>query len=243
MLKINDSCMISSGNPELDEWLSGGYETDIITTLYGPAGSGKTNLCVLAAARQAAAGKKVIFIDSEGGFSMTRLKQITTEDIMKNIILLKPTNFLEQREVFDKLLKWIKKDIGLIVVDSLVMLYRLELGEALTSQDRKRVQIVNRILAKQLRILSEIARKRNIPIIVTDQVYEEFLSKEDFEKGKERSIFMVAGNIIQYWSKCILESKILKEGKRELILRKHRSLPEKEFFFRIVEEGIRKIKI
>jgi len=244
MLKITDSFMkISSGNKELDEWLSGGYETDIITTFYGPAGSGKTNLCLLAAARQAAAGKKVIFIDSEGGFSITRLKQITSEDIMKNIILLKPTNFLEQREVFDKLLKWIKKDIGLIVVDSLVMLYRLELGEALTSQDRKRIQIVNRILAKQLRILSEIARKRNIPVMVTGQVYEEFLSKEDFEKGKERSVFMIAGNIIQYWSKCILEVKILKECKRQLILRKHRSLPEKEFLFRIVEEGIRKIKI
>jgi len=44
---------ISTGNSDLSKWLSGGYEPDIITTIYGPAGSGKTNLCVLAAASQA----------------------------------------------------------------------------------------------------------------------------------------------------------------------------------------------
>jgi len=52
---------ISSGSRDLDEWLKGGYDKDIITTLYGPAGSGKTNLCLIAAAYMAR-DKKVIFI-------------------------------------------------------------------------------------------------------------------------------------------------------------------------------------
>ena len=84
---------ISSGSTDLDEWLAGGYENDIITTLYGPAGSGKTNLCLIAAANLASQGKKVIFIDTEGGFSIERLKQIAGENgeyekVLKNLIYI-----------------------------------------------------------------------------------------------------------------------------------------------------------
>ena len=53
---------ISAGDYELNKFLYGGYETDIITTIYGPGGSGKTNFCVLAAASQAKKGNKVVFV-------------------------------------------------------------------------------------------------------------------------------------------------------------------------------------
>jgi len=53
-----------------------GHERDIITTIYGPAGTGKTNFCMLVAISQAKKGNKVIFVDAEGGFSVERLKQI-----------------------------------------------------------------------------------------------------------------------------------------------------------------------
>ena len=132
---------IPTGSGDFDEWLSGGYEKDIITTLYGPAGSGKSNFCVMAAAQQAIQGNKVIFIDTEGGFSVERLQQLTPQDVIKNILLLRVTNFAEQREAFNKLLSLLKKDIKLIIVDSIVMFYRLELGEAET--DDKRAKKIN----------------------------------------------------------------------------------------------------
>lgn len=231
---------IPTGSAELDRWLQGGYEQDTITTFYGPAGSGKSNLCVMAAAQQAARGKKVIFIDTEGGFSITRLKQIAPETIAKNIILFKATRFYEQCKAFDKLLELVAKsaNIGLIVADSITMLYRLELGEASQEQDKERVNIINRALIKQLRILTEIARKKQIPVLVTNQVYSEFLSKEDFEAGKEKRVAMVAGDILRYWSKCIIELQNMGQGKKRAILRKHRSLPEKDFIFYITQKGI-----
>lgn len=239
---------IPTGSGELDRWLQGGYETDIITTFYGPAGSGKSNLCVMASSQQASQGKKVIFIDTEGGFSITRLKQIAPETATKNIILFKATRFYEQCKAFDKLLDLISgnPNIGLIVVDSITMLYRLELGEATQEKDRDRVNIINRALLKQLRILTEIARKKHIPILVTNQVYSEFLSREDFEAGKERRVVMVAGDILRYWSKCIIELQNVGQGKKRAILRKHRSLPEKDFIFSITNKGIereRKFKL
>lgn len=239
---------IPSGSLELDRWLQGGYETEVITTFYGPAGSGKSNLCVMAAAQQAARGKKVIYIDTEGGFSVTRLKQIAPENAAKNIILFKATRFYEQCKAFDKLLDLVsrKSNIGLIVVDSVTMLYRLELGEASQEQDKERVNIINRALIKQLRILTEISRKKQIPVLVTNQVYSEFLSRKDFEAGKERKVVMVAGDILRYWSKCIIELQNTGQGKKRAILRKHRSLPEKDFMFCITNKGIereRKFKL
>ncbi len=222
---------IPSGSAELDEWLDGGYDKEIITVFYGPAGSGKTNLCIIAAAEQAAVGKKVIFIDTEGGFSVERLKQLANFDVMKNIILLKATTFDEQRECFNKLLDLSNKGIGLIVIDSLVMLYRLELGEASGAKDFEKIQAVNRSLVRQLRILSEIARKKNIPILATDQVYSEFLSYEEIEAGKKKQMSMVGGDIIKYWSKCIIELENLSHGRKRASIKKHRSLPEKKFEF------------
>jgi DNA repair protein RadB len=105
-------------------------------------------------------------------------------------------------------------------------------------------------MAKQLRILNEIARKKDIPIIITDQVYSDFLSNEKVQELKERGIDineekaknvkMVGGDLLKYWSKCIIELQRIKEGKRKAILRKHRSLPEKSFLFQITQKGIEK---
>ena len=67
----------------IDELLDGGFENDVVTTIYGPAGSGKTNICILSAINVARQGGKVIFIDSEGGFSAERAKQICKEDTEK----------------------------------------------------------------------------------------------------------------------------------------------------------------
>lgn len=229
---------VSTGNKDLDEWLNGGYEDDIITVLYGPAGSGKTNLCVLAAVESAKQGKKVIFVDTEGGFSTERIRQID-ESAGKNILLLKAVKFYEQSQLINRLLAQISKNVSLIIVDSIAMLYRLEASIAREKGEDK-IRIINMTLAKQLRILSEIARKKNIPIIVTDQVYSDFVKSEDLKSLDEKKVYMVGGDLMKYWAKCIIELQKMKEGKRKAILRKHRSLPEKEFSFVINNKGIEK---
>jgi len=231
---------ISAGSYDLNKFLEGGYEKDIITTIYGPAGSGKTNFCMLAAASQAKKANKVIFMDTEGGFSTERFKQIsgeTYQDFLKNIMLLKPTNFQEQKSNFNKLLNEISQNsnISLIIVDGMTMLYRLEIGDAFEEKDELKIKIINKELAKQLRTLAEISRKKNIPIIITNQIYYKF--KQDI--NEENEVNMVGGDLLKYWSKCLIELEN-KSGKRKAILRKHRSLPEKELPFLILNLGIKK---
>jgi len=228
---------ISAGSYDFNKWLFGGYEKSIITMIAGPAGSGKTNFCILASASQAKKGNKVIFVDTEGGFSIERIKQIVSsqedlDKILNNILLLKPTNFEEQKKEFQDLLKHIKKEnISLIVIDGMTMLYRLEF------ENKERIQETNRSMAFQMRTLAEIARKQGIPIIITNQVYSEFLSDEDLRQGKKKEVFIVGGDLLKYWSKCIIELK--QEGnKRKAVLVKHRSLPQKEFPFEIKDKGV-----
>src|SRR3989344_1762645 len=156
---------ISAGSYELNKWLYGGYDSEIITTLYGSAGSGKTNFCLLAAVSQAKKGQKVIFIDTEGGFSSERVKQMLGkesgdyEKILKNIFLLKPTNFKEQKEAFNQLHKYLKKQVSLIVVDGMTMLYRLDFADAREKEKKeiKGLKKVNSNVPRQMRLLAEIA--------------------------------------------------------------------------------------
>lgn len=218
---------IPSGSKILDYMLNGGYEKDIITTIYGPAGSGKTNLMILASINMARNKKKVIYIDTEGSFSIERLKQIAPDynKVIENIVFLKPVSFEEQKNSFDKLRDLVNDKIGLIIVDTISMLYRLELGK---SND---IYNVNSELGRQLSYLSEISRKKNIPVLLANQVYSSFENKD--------KVNMVGGDLLKYSSKCLLELQATPAGNRRVILKKHRSIAEeKEIVFKIVETGI-----
>jgi len=221
---------LPTGSRILDNMLDGGYESDIITTLYGPAGSGKTNLCILCCINTARS-KKVIYVDTENNFSVDRFRQICSSThqnyakLLNNIIFLRPGSFDEQKKSFEKLKDSINNKVGLIIIDSIAMLYRLEIGK---NDD---IYEVNRELGKQLAFLKELASKKLIPILLTNQVYSDF---EDKNK-----INLVGGDLLRYGSKCLLELQPTPSGNRRCIVKKARSLEaEKEITFKIVEGGI-----
>ena len=223
---------LSTGSKIIDSLLDGGLEPGVITTLFGPASSGKSNIAMLAAINAAEQGKKVLFIDTEGSFSAERVKQLNKnyEILLKNIVIANPTNFVEQKNYFKKLMDAANHEkAGLIVVDSIVMLYRLQKAE-------EDISTTNQELASQLAILSEVARKKQIPVLVTNQVYADF-KKDSSSKGN--SFRMVGGDLLKYWSKCIVKLEALDAGVRRASIYKHRSLPEgKLVHFEIKEQGL-----
>ena len=108
------------------------------------------------------------------------------------------------------------------------MLYRLE--RSFTGETKE----FNREIGLQIVTLNKIAREKKIPVIIISQIYKHF------ETGE---VTMVAGEMLKYGSKCILELQTLTEGKRRIQLKKHRSLTiNTEALFEIVQEGIAPIK-
>jgi len=221
---------ILSGTDAFDYLLEGGYEKDIVTTIYGPAGSGKTTFCLLAAIHLPK-DKKILFIDTEGGFSVSRLSQLMPDSklFLERIFFLKPTNFEEQKQTFQKVSDMVNQKFGLIIVDTISSLYRVERGV----NNGEDIYDLNRELGKQIGLLVEISRKKDIPVLLTNQVYADFEDKT--------RVSMVGGDILKYGSKCLIELQS-NNGHRKAILRKHRSLPEREVEFKIEEKGIFMVK-
>lgn len=218
-------------NSSLDGLLGGGFEKGTVTQIYGPPSSGKSNISLALAVNVAKHNRKVIYIDTEGGISIDRIKQISGHhfsNVANNIIVLEPTNFLEQTENLRSIDVWLRKhhdEVELIILDSAVALYRVD--------DMKSYKL-SKELRKQMQLLSNIARKYDIAVIVTNQIYNSF----DDEGHNE--IKAVGGDILEYISKVIIRLERGDEiNQRTATLMRHRSLPEgRNVTFIITSNGI-----
>lgn len=218
-------------NSSLDALLGGGFEKGTITQIYGPPSSGKSNVALSLTVNVAKNNKKVIYIDTEGGISIDRIKQISGPDfsnVANNIIVFEPTDFLEQTETLRSIDVWLRKhheEVDLIVLDSAVALYRVD--------DMKSYKL-SKELRKQIQLLSTIARKHDIAVIVTNQIYA------SFDDGEENDVKPVGGDILEYISKVIIKLERGEEtNQRVATLKRHRSIPEgRQAAFSITSRGI-----
>ena len=216
----------STGTEVLDGLLEGGYSSGGITTIYGPAATGKTTACLLAAIACAKRGKMTVFIDTEGGFSVERLKQLTPdyENVLETIIIFRITSFEEQILKF-RLLPELAANpkIGLVVVDTIGCHYR----GARREEDYKPT---NAELQLQVEALMALTKREELCVLMTNQVYA------DVEKIDE--VVPVGGEIIRRRSVCLIEFKALHGSLRSATLLAHPELKEKkEQLFEIVGTG------
>ncbi len=194
--------------------LNGGIEKGCITEIYGEAGSGKTNICLSTAINVARKNEYVIYVDTEG-VSMERFSQLGgNEEIAKKILFYRAYKFSHQTEIIERAVNLIEKrgDISLLIVDSMTEFYRAERGVEEDISSKKRGS-----LAWQLSLLNSIARKKNVAVLITNQVYLDTTTKE---------IKPIGGHTLHHNAKAIIFLRKIGNGYREAVLMKHRSLPE-----------------
>ena len=213
---------LSSGSAGFDNLLGGGLESKVITQLVGEGGSGKSTLCLLAAVSALSKGLGVIYIDSEG-FSAERFCQIAgsyADEYAKSLYVYEPETFAEQGMMIRETEKLLHaQKAGLIVVDSATALYRVEVS------DKDAVQR----LSQQMMYLSGLARRYDVPVIITNQVFMDI---------DAHRLTGLGGTALTHTSKVIVSIE-KHTGFRRAVIVKHRSEPEgKAWSFILTGRGV-----
>ncbi len=218
---------LTFGCNRLDQLLCGGIESGAVTELYGEGGTGKTNICLQLTKNCVLQGKKVIYIDSEG-VSLERFKQICGDDfnkINKEVLFFIPYSLNDQETMVQEAVKIVENEsnIGLIILDSGTLYYRLSLG-----CDDEQSQRQN--LSRQVILLLALARKFDLPIVITNQVFQDI---------ETNTVSPIGGHILFHNAKAIIKLEKVADNIRRATLIKHRSIPEGiTTEFKITNKGI-----
>lgn len=231
---------ITTGSKELDRLLGGGLETGTITEMYAQYASGKSQIGFQLIVNTQLPKEKgglngaAVFIDTESTFRVQRIKQIAEAagldplKILKNIKVVRAFNTDHQMLLAEKIEELIKEGfpVKLIVVDSLMSLYRSEYSGRGMLADRQQK------LNKHIHFLQKLADMYNIAVYVTNQV----MAKPDVFFGDPT--VPIGGNIVAHGMNPRVYLRKGKKGTRVAKLVDSSYLPEAECCFRITEKGI-----
>jgi DNA repair protein RadB len=226
---VSDDTHVSTGCDALDDLLGGGVERGTVTQVYGAPAAGKTNLALSTAVEVAAEGGTAVYVDTEG-LSVERFDQILSaraddpEAASANIVVSNAHDFEEQAEAVRDAADFAER-ADLIVLDSATGFYRLARDDEDGGDALRRV-------ADQITHLLSLARKHDLAVLATNQVFT------DVEDGSDR-VRPLGGHTLNHWTGVVVRLDRFRGGKRRATLEKHRSKPEGEQTrFRITDTGV-----
>jgi DNA repair protein RAD51 len=156
--------LISTGLPRLDNLLGGGIAAGIITDIFGPGGSGKTQLAMQICTN--AISKKIIYQDTSGSFRPERILQLMhakqlAPSLLDNIIVVRVTNTSEQISYLKNISQ---TNPGLVVIDNITDLFSFEYSKESNSLE-KHVKFM-----EYMHSLSLLCIQNKIPVVITNVV-------------------------------------------------------------------------
>jgi len=226
---VSDDTHISTGCGALDDLLGGGVERGTVTQVYGPPGAGKTNVALSTAVEVAAEGGTAVYVDTEG-LSVERFEQVLSaraddpEAASSRIVISDAHDFEEQAEAVRDVEDFAER-ADLVVLDSATGFYRLE-------RDAEDGGDALRRVADQVTHLLSLARKHDLAVVVTNQVFTDVDSDSD-------RVRPLGGHTLNHWTGVVVRVDRFRGGNRRATLEKHRSKPEGEHVrFEITDTGI-----
>ncbi|MFP4631961.1 MAG: DNA repair and recombination protein RadB [Halobacteriales archaeon] len=211
---------LSTGCTSLDRLLGGGFARRSVSQLYGAPGTGKTNVCLQTAVEAAESGGEAVYVDTEG-LSAERLRQVGSEEAAARIRVKEVFDFdMQEQAVSD--VETVAADADLVVLDSATGLYRAERDDG---DDTPLTR-----LTRQVVHLTSLARRHDVAVVLTNQVYTE-PETETYES--------LGGNAMEHWSQAIVRLERLDGGRRRATLDKHPFRPTGESAeFEITGDGV-----
>lgn len=176
--KFNERMILSTKCPSFDKILDGGFETQKVYEVYGKEGTGKSSLMLeliclshLPVEDGGLGSPCTIYIDTEGSFSIKRLKvmapyyKLKPEEIVKSVVLANPPTSDAMLYLCEKSLMKIMDETGakLIILDSLATHFRSEYYNArnLLPERQGRANRIVHSLKKATRIYNALAVMTN----------------------------------------------------------------------------------
>jgi len=220
---------ISTGCAPLDDLLGGGIERGAVTQIYGPPAAGKSNACLSAAATAAAAGGTAVYLDTEG-LSLDRFEQVLAgvdgdpEAVADRVVITEIHDFEEQEEAVRDAAD-LAPGADLLLLDSATGFYRLRRTESEEGEALRRV-------ARQVTHLLSLARKHDLAVLLTNQVYAD----PEADSDRPRAL---GGHTLNHWTATVVRLERFRAGNRRATLEKHRSRSAGETArFRITDAGL-----
>jgi len=174
--------LISTGMTRLDNLLGGGIAAGIITDIFGPSGTGKTQIAMQICVNSIKDGK-IIYQDTTGSFRPERVLQIIKskhldEKLLDNILVARVTNIAEQIEYINKV-----SEINpiLLVIDNITDLFSFEYSHESSSLE-KHIQFM-----EYMHMLGMLSVRKKISIVITNTVRQ---SDESTRETLDKSISM-----------------------------------------------------
>ncbi|WP_435175547.1 DNA repair and recombination protein RadB [Halorussus sp. AFM4] len=225
---------IPTGCGPLDDLLGGGFEAGTVTQVYGPPAAGKTNVALGAAVEVAAGGGTAVYIDTEG-LSLARFRQVAearadaaggaddVEDLTSRIIVKEAYDFDEQEQAVRDVAELADR-ADLVVLDSATGFYRLQRAE-----DEEGGEALREVASQVTHLLS-LARKHDLAVVLTNQVYT------DPDSDRTRPL---GGHTLEHWTGTVVRIERFRGGNRRATLEKHRAkLAGEKAKFRITDSGL-----
>jgi DNA repair protein RadA len=232
---------LSTGSQNLDDLLSGGFETGAVTELFGEYRTGKTQLahqlCVNVQMPYEEGGLEgtALYVDTEGTFRPERIIQMALahdldhNNILKNITVGRAYNSDHQILLIREAPKIIaERNIKLVIVDSIIGHFRSEYVGRGTLSIRQ--QLLNSHIHDLLRLTETY---EELAVVFTNQVS----SRPDVFYGNP--LIHTGGNIVAHGATIRI---FLRKGKGEQRVAKvvdAPHLPEEDAVFSITEDGIK----
>ncbi|MCK4831101.1 AAA family ATPase [bacterium] len=216
-----------SGCTLLDEATGGGLIAGEIVQIYGPSGAGKTTLAMQYTINAARREFRIIYVNVDRAFSLNRFQQMVSSDfdlVAPRIFITSPTKFSKQGEFFDTFDTIRPPNTRLLVVDTIVSLYRKELG------DFSENILLSRLLNRQLGIIASIAKRHNLTVILINQVRGDIESLDGF--------CPMANSIISFWCTTTIRIKKAESmGHRDFKLLTRKANTPIEFIVKLNDYG------